>query len=49
MIYEGQWKDDKQNGRVVEIWPNGERYEGEFDNGFKSGRGILRFNDGSYY
>jgi len=30
IIYEqimGQWKDDKRNGRGIETWTNGNRYE----------------------
>lgn len=28
---------------------DGERYEGEYKNGSKCGKGVLKFLDGSYY
>jgi hypothetical protein len=33
----------------IEIWPDNARYEGEYKNGKKNGRGILDFSDGSKY
>lgn len=47
--YEGEWKDDKQDGNGKETWVDGTYYEGEFRNGVKSGKGILRFPDGDFY
>ena len=32
-IYEGDWKDDKYNGRGKMTWPNGKIYEGDWCNG----------------
>lgn len=29
-LYEGQWKDDKRNGKGKIIWPDRDIYEGEF-------------------
>lgn len=55
--YEGEWKDDLQNGHGVETWPgiviililDNAKYEGTYSNGKKNGRGILHFADGSKY
>lgn len=33
----------------IEIWPDNSRYEGEYSNGKKNGKGILEFGDGSKY
>lgn len=36
----GEWKFDKVNGFGVQIWANGDRYEGSFKQSIKHGRGI---------
>ena len=33
----------------MEEWLDGEKYEGEYRNGTKNGKGVLKFLDGSYY
>ena len=33
--YEGTWKNDKQNGKGCESWPEGACYEGDYVNGKK--------------
>lgn len=47
-IYDGEFYDDKFHGFGKLISPNGE-YNGEFNNGRKSGTGIFKWKDGSYY
>ena len=47
--YEGTWKDDKQHGKGIEIWPDNAKYEGEYFDGKKHGEGLLNFTDSSYY
>lgn len=44
--YDGEWKDDKPNGRGVKIWARGDRYEGEWKDGKQFGKGILHHPDG---
>ncbi len=39
-----KWKNDLQNGFGKEIWPNGVLYEGEYCNGSKQGKGILKLD-----
>jgi hypothetical protein len=40
-VYEGEWKRDKKNGfGVEEINYDGERYEGNFVDGCRGGRGV---------
>ena len=33
----------------MESWPDGAKYEGQYGDGKKHGRGKLTFADGSYY
>jgi hypothetical protein len=47
--YEGQWKDDLQDGFGTEIWPDGSRYEGLYVKGKKHGQGTYTWPDGSKY
>ncbi|CAE7270659.1 PIP5K1 [Symbiodinium sp. CCMP2456] len=39
--YEGQWKDDKQNGDGKHTWSDGRSYEGQYVNGRFSGKGKM--------
>lgn len=48
-FYEGEWKDGKQNGYGITVFPEGFIYEGQWTNGKAEGRGIFRFIDGSSY
>ena len=38
--YEGQWKDDLQDGYGIETWPDGSKYEGYYKQGKKHGDGL---------
>ena len=33
--YEGNWRLDQQNGKGIEIWIDGSKYEGDYENGEK--------------
>ena len=44
--YDGQWKNDKQEGKGTSSWKNGRRYEGDFKNDEISGEGRWRWSDG---
>ena len=50
IIYDGEWKNDKQDGKGILYYHKdpftGERYEGDFKNGKKEGKGIIYFNNG---
>ena len=49
LIYEGEFKDYKYNGKGKEYLMNGE-FEGEFENGFRSGYGKYTWlNENEYY
>lgn len=49
-IYNGEWMNDLPNGKGKEEWNDGTKFEGDFTNGSKNGRGVLRFGvDGSMY
>lgn len=41
-IYEGQWKDNQQNGLGIFNYTNGDVYKGHFKDGVSHGHGILR-------
>jgi hypothetical protein len=45
--YEGNWKNDLQDGWGVESWADGSQYEGEYKEGMKHGKGKYTWNDGS--
>ena len=47
--YEGEWRDDKENGRGVTTWPDGHRYEGEYRDGKANGTGTATLANGSTY
>ena len=47
--YECEWVETQKQGQVVETWPNGYIYKGEFKNSEWSGIGTLSFPDGSTY
>jgi hypothetical protein len=47
--YIGEWKDNYQEGKGKESWPDGTYYEGEYKNGKKWGEGVLHLPDGSIY
>jgi len=44
--YKGQWKDDEVHGEGDYSWKSGTRYVGEFERGFRSGKGTLTCFDG---
>jgi hypothetical protein len=39
--YEGDWRDDKRNGRGIMTLADGGRYAGDYLNGKQHGRGIM--------
>ncbi|CAH1155085.1 unnamed protein product, partial [Phaedon cochleariae] len=49
-IYVGSWNTDgKRQGEGHMLFPNGTRYDGNFENGHFHGNGILSFADGAKY
>ncbi len=47
--YIGEWKDNYQEGKGKESWPDGTYYEGDYKNGKKWGEGKLQLPDGSIF
>ena len=43
------WKNDKPNGYGINIDKNMNVYEGNFENGDKSGKGLLKWSNGNTY
>eukprot|EP00435_Cladocopium_sp_Y103_P054220 s82_g17.t1 len=48
-IYQGQFRNDLQDGLAIETWPDQSQFIGEFARGKKSGNGEYRWPDGSKY
>jgi len=48
-IFEGFFKENKQNGFGIEKWTSNSSFLGEYLNDFKNGIGILNFSDDSSY
>ena len=49
MKYEGEFKNNKIEGKGIWDWPNGDKYEGNFIDGKYNGFGILVYKDGKKY
>ncbi len=47
--YEGEWKEDKMDGRGVYHYSNGDIYDGEWKENLSHGPGKYYFTDGSRY
>ena len=39
-VYDGEWKNDMREGRGIETWTDGERFEGYFINDLRNGKGV---------
>lgn len=48
-VYDGNWRDDRPNGRGVEYYPDTSRYEGDFKDGKKHGEGKYTWADSKIY
>ena len=48
-MYRGFWKNDTQDGRGVERWPDGSKFEGNYVQGVKQGLGSFTWADGNKY
>ena len=44
-IYEGEYLNDRKNGKGILTYPNGNKYEGFFLNGQMNGEGYLTINN----
>ena len=47
--YDGEWANDKKDGRGINLWSNGRRYEGQWKNDEMQGEGRWRWPDGSTF
>lgn len=47
-VYDGQWKDNRKNGKGKLTMPEGV-FEGDFTDGHMEGKGTLRWNDGRVF
>ena len=47
--YEGDYKNNKMEGKGILYYNNGNRYEGDFKIGLQEGKGILYYIDGDKY
>jgi hypothetical protein len=49
VIYTGEWKGNVRHGHGVQIWPDGAKYEGSWENGKANGKGKFIHVDGDIY
>ena len=51
IIYYGEWdpENNLRHGRGIQIWPNGEKYEGYWKQGHSNGKGKLYHINGDIY
>ena len=47
--YEGDWKDNRQDGRGAQTWPRGDSYDGEWENDTRTGYGSYVWAEGDRY
>ena len=47
--YEGDWNNNKKEGKGVFIWPDGKKYEGDFKDNKRDGYGTLIDAKGNKY
>jgi hypothetical protein len=47
--YEGDYLDDKKNGKGLFIWASGNIYKGEYKDDERHGKGEMKWTDGSRY
>ena len=43
--YDGQYKDDKKEGKGKYVWSNGDWYEVEWKSGLRHGQGVYVWKD----
>ena len=48
-VYEGEWKNDVQDGKGKMKWAEGDYYEGEFKNNMVHGEGTMKYATGVVY
>ena len=48
-MYEGEFKDDRPDGKGVFTYVNGDKYDGQFARGLKNGYGMEYFANGFMY
>jgi len=48
-VAEGKWNDRELNGFGTFTWPDGERYEGSFESGYRSGQVTYFLNNRNVY
>lgn len=47
--FTGDWREDKPNGKGLEVYPDGSKFEGDFKDGKKHGEGKFTWVDGKIY
>ena len=45
--FEGEFKNNKKEGKGIMYFNEGEKYEGDWKNGIIDGKGIFNYKDGS--
>lgn len=47
MTYDGEWLNDMPHGHVIETMADTYTYEGNFVNGVRSGKGLMKWPSGA--
>ena len=48
-IYNGNWSQNKKQGKGEMIYKNGDKYKGNWKNDVKHGEGIMKYSNGQIY
>ena len=48
-MYDGEWKNDKRDGKGIMIFANGGKYEGEWKGDLMNGKGTYFFQNGDVF
>ena len=49
IVYKGQVKNSFKHGKGVQTWPNGAKYEGDWDRDKMCGSGKYYYPNGDFY
>jgi len=47
LYYEGEYKNDKKDGKGYFVWPTGNFYKGDYKDDEREGQGEMKWTDGT--
>lgn len=48
-VYEGEYKNNKKEGKGKMVYPDGGTYDGQWKEGFRDGQGTFKYPNGDWY